>query len=423
MKKLLALFFLTASICSATVVTAFKQLGPGINVNGGLMSDPGSAKAGDLYYNSSSNKYRIYNGSWGDLGGSGAAIGVPVSSGTGGSVLFVDASGNLAQYNIVSPTPFVFDNVAGEYLSIGDQDAVYQIGGTDVLSRDGSGNVYLGAVSPHPSGTQNTGAGVNSCNAVSTGVSNTCLGADSGLTVSTGSHNTFAGNMAGENTNGDSNNFFGDSAGVNNTGTGNVGMGGSSVENGSANYNTGVGFQALTSLSTGDLNTAIGVSSGPTIDTGTRNTVIGSNADVGTSGISNATAIGNSARVDASNSLVLGSGVNVGIDTIHSPTARLEIPAGTATAGSAPLKIDSGTVLTSPEAGTIENDGTNLFYTDDSPARQTLMFKPDQGSVCGWYDSVGVSLIVSCKGSNPNSSCPTGYTQKTTTGAKFCAAN
>lgn len=65
----------------------------------------------------------------------------------------------------------------------------------------------------------------------------------------------------------------------------------------------------------------------------------------------------------------------------------------------------AGTVLT--------NDGSGGLSWAGSP----------QGTVCGWYDTVLASLTVSCKGSDPNTSCPTGYTQKTTTGAKFCAAN
>src|SRR3954469_24348846 len=70
MKNLFFLIiFIIAASSSASVVTAFKQMGPGINVNGGLTADPSSARAGDLYYNSSSNRYRAYNGAtWSVLG-------------------------------------------------------------------------------------------------------------------------------------------------------------------------------------------------------------------------------------------------------------------------------------------------------------------------------------------------------------------
>jgi len=53
------------------------------------------------------------------------------------------------------------------------------------------------------------------------------------------------------------------------------------------------------------------------------------------------------------------------------PTAMLHIQAGTATANTAPLKFTSGTLMTTPEAGAIEYDGTNLYYTA-STTRETL---------------------------------------------------
>lgn len=46
-----------------------------------------------------------------------------------------------------------------------------------------------------------------------------------------------------------------------------------------------------------------------------------------------------------------------------SPTAKLHITAGTAAAGSAPLKLTAGTNLTTPENGAFEFDGTNLYFT------------------------------------------------------------
>ncbi len=62
---------------------------------------------------------------------------------------------------------------------------------------------------------------------------------------------------------------------------------------------------------------------------------------------------------------------NVGIGTA-SPTAALHIKAGTATANTAPLKLTAGTNLTTPEAGAVEFDGTNLTYTNSTPTRVTL---------------------------------------------------
>lgn len=64
----------------------------------------------------------------------------------------------------------------------------------------------------------------------------------------------------------------------------------------------------------------------------------------------------------AGNSYTIGS---KGIGTT-SPTARLHLPAGTASANTAPLKLTAGTNLTTPEAGAVEFDGTNYFATTGS---------------------------------------------------------
>jgi hypothetical protein len=62
---------------------------------------------------------------------------------------------------------------------------------------------------------------------------------------------------------------------------------------------------------------------------------------------------------------IFNGGGNVGIRTT-APTARLQIGAGTATANTAPLKFTSGTNLTTPEAGAMEYDGSNLYFTTGS---------------------------------------------------------
>lgn len=56
--------------------------------------------------------------------------------------------------------------------------------------------------------------------------------------------------------------------------------------------------------------------------------------------------------------------------TIITPNiTSINLKAGTATAGTAPLKFTSGTNLTTPEAGAVEYDGTYLSYTDGTPTR------------------------------------------------------
>ena len=75
------------------------------------------------------------------------------------------------------------------------------------------------------------------------------------------------------------------------------------------------------------------------------------------------------------NSLLLNdSGGNVGIGQA-TPTAYLHLKAGTATASTAPIKLTSGTLNTTPEAGTIEFL-TDAFYATitTGPTRKTFAF-------------------------------------------------
>ena len=76
--------------------------------------------------------------------------------------------------------------------------------------------------------------------------------------------------------------------------------------------------------------------------------------------------------------MVIDTSGNVGIGTTG-PTAKLHLPASTATANTASLKIDAGVVATSPVTGNIESDGTHIYWTSSTPTRYQL----DQQSVGG----------------------------------------
>ena len=67
---------------------------------------------------------------------------------------------------------------------------------------------------------------------------------------------------------------------------------------------------------------------------------------------------------------------NIGIG-ITSPSAVLHLKAGTATAGTAPLKFTSGTNLTTAEAGAMEWDGSRLYITNTTPTRNTIAYLTD----------------------------------------------
>lgn len=90
----------------------------------------------------------------------------------------------------------------------------------------------------------------------------------------------------------------------------------------------------------------------------------GSNTVFGAPGVGFRVITANPFFIQTSNvtRMTVAAGGNVGIGTL-TPTARLHLPAGTATAGTAPLKLTAGTNLTTPENGTFEFNGTNLYFT------------------------------------------------------------
>ncbi len=133
--------------------------------------------------------------------------------------------------------------------------------------------------------------------------------------------------------------------------------------------------------------------------------------------------------------VVTGSG-NSGIFTFETGssvagnTGGFSVLTGAATAGNS-----GGISLVVSSAGTTQGTFQFLKIGQASVAGQVWTATntngdgywaapvPAQGTLCGWYDSVGMALISSCIGVDPNSACPAGYTQRTTTGAKFCTAN
>lgn len=75
--------------------------------------------------------------------------------------------------------------------------------------------------------------------------------------------------------------------------------------------------------------------------------------------------------------LPTGTGlVGVGV----SPTAQMHIGGGSATANTAPLKFTSGTNLTTAEAGAMEYNGTDLFFTRAGTVRENVLVAIDNVS-------------------------------------------
>ena len=70
--------------------------------------------------------------------------------------------------------------------------------------------------------------------------------------------------------------------------------------------------------------------------------------------------------------MTISNNGNIGIGTT-SPTARLHLAAGTSTASTAPLKFSSGTNLSTAEAGAMEFDGTQLYFSPADSDRNILL--------------------------------------------------
>jgi len=65
--------------------------------------------------------------------------------------------------------------------------------------------------------------------------------------------------------------------------------------------------------------------------------------------------------------------IRLRVGSSAAPTAQIDIAAGTAAAGTAPLKFNAGVNLTVPEAGAMEFDGTDLFFTKVATREPVLM--------------------------------------------------
>ncbi|MFA5933832.1 MAG: tail fiber domain-containing protein [Candidatus Paceibacterota bacterium] len=262
--------------------------------------------------------------SWGSVVGMG--IGNAVTSGTSGSILFVDSSNNLAQDN----TNFTWDNtnkalnLNGAFFAKQDTvNANLSVGkgamngttsglgntaiGTDTLLSNTTGqlNTAIGAAAlfANTIGNNNTAVGVNGLASNDVGVDNTTMGAYSLNSNTSGDFNTaFGSNALFANIDGDANSATGyQSLLANTTGFGNVGYGYQSLlANTTGNFNTALGVSALTLNTTGSNNIGIGYATG-----------IFSPVD-----ISNSIMIGSVASATASNQLVIGASEGAGLGKI-----------------------------------------------------------------------------------------------------------
>ncbi|PCJ82974.1 MAG: hypothetical protein COA57_12445 [Flavobacteriales bacterium] len=329
------------------------------------------------------------------------------------------------------------DNVANQNTFIGRFAGMLNtIGSGHVFIGHGAGDA-------NTTGVQNTYVGY-SAGTNSTGSENAFFGSFAGNANTSGGNNTFLGRYSGmSNTTAGSNTFVGYSAGYSNTvAMNNVAIGRdalrlqsynpgfgytsynvavgyralqnnqpSAISNGvqntavgtdalqtntSGRYNTAMGFQSLYQNATGNQssafgkealynatggnNTAIGYQAGNFITTGTDNTFIGYNADATVATLTNATAIGANASVAASNSLILGSGANVGIG-ITNPEGMLHIRYAGAVVNPNQLQIGHSNQPTREWIFDVNSSGNLSVINENLGAPVTLMFINTLGNV------------------------------------------
>ena len=275
-------------------------------------------------------------------------------------------------------------------------------------------------------GNWNTSLGYQSLTSLTNGNGNSAVGYQAGYGNTTGSNNSAFGYAAlGNNATGSNNTAIGHTAMLVAASSNNVGIGYSAASSFStgqdnviigsqslqgattANNTVAIGRQALAAHGTSSNNTSIGafinsVGSGSDntlmgyfangANTGNNNVVIGSYAGYNGSGTSTRTGcviIGTSAGGNETNSnrLIIDNSATatpliygdfssrwlnfngkVGVDL--TPTAKLHLPAGTATANTAPLKLTTGTALATPEDGAMEYHGSHIYFTIGSTRYQ-----------------------------------------------------
>lgn len=233
------------------------------------------------------------------------------------------------------------------------------------------------ALNGNTTGRENVACGPNALLENETGNSNTAVGAFALMTFTAASNNTGVGFETQRTA----------------TGSYNCSIGMSSLKVASGNFNCSFGYNNMSATTSGHSNVSIGLTGLAGLTTGFGNVALGHYAGYGdvsdianqhsvvdtyavfagfqssrdasiasSTVLTNIIAIGKNARVSTSNTMILGGtsgdAVNVGIGMITA-SARLHLPAGTATAGTAPLLLTSGTSLTTAVAGAIE------FTTDD----------------------------------------------------------
>lgn len=195
------------------------------------------------------------------------------------------------------------------------------------------------------------------------------IGSQAGQNSAGATNSIFIGQLSGFNSIATNATFIGNNAGNGATNAlDTIGLGQNAGRNATGSIEsiylgTNTGYNATGSGITGDYNIAIGSTTFRTTTTGSKNVAIGYNINIqtitGDGQLTIQNAIFGTGNTGTGTTASTG---NIGIYVV-APSARLHLPAGTAAANTAPLKLTSGINLTTPEDGTFEFDGTNLYFT------------------------------------------------------------
>lgn len=263
-------------------------------------------------------------------------------------------------------------------------------------SVDGSRNAGIGALTLAnlSSGSDNFAAGDSALYSLTQGSSNSAFSSAALYFLTTGSGNYAAGPQAGyhtvdgnsntylgagsgySNVNSSSNVYIGEAAGSQMLGPANIGIGnGACVGATGANgqFNIVLGGNSLGAATSASFNTIISANTiGLTgITSANRTIIIGADADVPSATANGQMSIGNfiyGSGMTGTGSSVAGS-IGIGI---RSPTARLHLVQGSTGASRAPLKFTAGSILLTPEVGSMEYLGNNFYLTKNTAIQESI---------------------------------------------------
>lgn len=155
--------------------------------------------------------------------------------------------------------------------------------------------------------------------------------------------------------------------------------------------NTALGHAALAGVqgeSTGERNVSVGDNSGLDVTSGSMNTIVGPSAGPGLSSGSRNVLLGYAAggslvktgddQLDIGNTLygdLAQKKIGVG-RAPHQIRGVLHLRASTGEPGDAPIKLDRGPLLASPETGALEFNSDKLYFTTTTGVRREIAFVP-----------------------------------------------